>query len=121
SCANIAAFDLDETLITTKGVNKFPKDANDWKWLNKKVPERLTKLYEEGYKIIIVSNQAGLNSEKKNSDKRRSDFKNKIGQIADSLNVSFEIYASMGHDKYRKPMIGIWNYFAENRNVGVTI
>ncbi|CAG8490528.1 21222_t:CDS:10, partial [Racocetra persica] len=95
SRANIAAFDLDDTLITTKGTNKFPKDANDWKWWNKKVPERLAKLYEEGYKIIIISNQA--------------------------LNTSFEIYAATGYDKYRKPMIGIWNYFVEKRNVGVTI
>ncbi|KAF0526871.1 PNK3P-domain-containing protein [Gigaspora margarita] len=121
SRANIAAFDLDDTLITTKGVHRFPKDANDWKWLNKKVPERLTKLYEEGYKIIMISNQAGLSPGKKTGDKKRTDFKNKIGQIADSLNISFEIYAAMAYDKYRKPMIGIWNYFVENRNVGVTV
>ncbi|CAG8789671.1 2778_t:CDS:10, partial [Dentiscutata erythropus] len=120
SRANIAAFDL--TLITTKGINKFPKDANDWKWLkNEKIPERLAKLYEEGYKIIIISNQAGLSSGKTNSDKKRSEFKNKIGQIADSLNVSFDIFAALGYDKYRKPRIGIWNYFIENMNADVTI
>ncbi|CAG8703016.1 10215_t:CDS:2, partial [Cetraspora pellucida] len=121
SRSNIAAFDLDETLITTKGINKFPKDSNDWKWLNKKIPERLAKLYEEGYKIIIISNQAGLNSGKKNSNKKQTDFKNKIKHIADNLNASFEIYVATGYDKYRKPMIGIWNYFVEKRNVGVTI
>ncbi|KAF0526873.1 PNK3P-domain-containing protein [Gigaspora margarita] len=73
------------------------------------------------YKIIMISNQAGLSPGKKTGDKKRTDFKNKIGQIADSLNISFEIYAAMAYDKYRKPMIGIWNYFVENRNVGVTV
>ncbi|CAG8487177.1 8954_t:CDS:10 [Diversispora eburnea] len=114
---NIAGLDLDCTLISSKGNRKVSKDKYDWVWWSKEVPTKLKKIYEEG--IVIISNQNGLDVSNKNSEKKRTDFINKIGNIANSLNVPFEIYAATSKDKYRKPMIGIWKYLVENRINGV--
>lgn len=51
--------DLDGTLITTASGRKFPIHSADWKFL----PETLDALqyfYKNGYKIIIISNQGGI-------------------------------------------------------------
>ena len=56
----IAAYDMDGTLITTVSGRVFAKDMNDWKILYPEVPAKLRKLHEDGYRIVIVSNQAGI-------------------------------------------------------------
>lgn len=51
--------DLDGTLITTASGRKFPIHSADWKFL----PETLDALqyfYKNKYKIIIISNQGGI-------------------------------------------------------------
>lgn len=39
----------DSTLISTASNSKFPRNADDWKWWNPKVPERVKELNSEGY------------------------------------------------------------------------
>jgi bifunctional polynucleotide phosphatase/kinase len=56
----IASFDMDDTIITRKSGAKFPKDANDWLILNDKVSPKIKELYDDGYKIVIFTNQAGI-------------------------------------------------------------
>jgi hypothetical protein len=43
---NIASFDMDDTIITRKSGAKFPKDANDWLFLNDKVSPKMKELYD---------------------------------------------------------------------------
>ena len=40
----IASFDMDDTIINRKSGAKFPKDADDWIWLNDKVKPKLQEL-----------------------------------------------------------------------------
>jgi bifunctional polynucleotide phosphatase/kinase len=56
----IASFDMDDTVITRKSGAKFPKDADDWILLNGKVAPKIKELYNDGYKIVIFTNQAGI-------------------------------------------------------------
>ena len=52
-------FDIDGTLVRTKSGSRVRKNAADWQWL----PGRLRKLHElkqEGVKIAIATNQAGV-------------------------------------------------------------
>ncbi|RIA97801.1 polynucleotide kinase 3 phosphatase-domain-containing protein [Glomus cerebriforme] len=119
--SKIGAFDLDSTLITVNGTHKLSKDENDWKWWSKVVPKKLKQLYEEGYKIIIITNQGGLDISKKTSEKKRKEFMNKIKNIANSLNVPFDIYVATARDKHRKPMVGIWEYITQHGNDGIII
>lgn len=42
----IASFDMDDTIITRKSGAKFPKDADDWLFLNDKVSPKISELYK---------------------------------------------------------------------------
>ena len=59
-CSKIAAFDMDGCLIVPKSGAKFPKDSNDWKLLSNQVRSKLNMLHNDGYKIVIFTNQAGV-------------------------------------------------------------
>lgn len=51
---------LDGTLISTKSGNVFPKDVSDWKLWSAKVSPKLQQLHADGYKIVIFTNQRGI-------------------------------------------------------------
>lgn len=52
--------DLDGTIIQTKSGDTFPKDENDWKFKARTL-EKIKRYYKDNYKIIIVTNQRGIN------------------------------------------------------------
>ncbi|CAG8602483.1 2952_t:CDS:10, partial [Paraglomus occultum] len=116
----IAAFDLDKTLIKTKGKSNYPRDEHDWLWLYKTIPRQLKQVYDEGYKVVIITNQAGLDIKKK-SEKLRKDFLNKIRHISAQLEIPFQIFIATSKDKYRKPMTGTWWYLTEKCNADVYV
>lgn len=53
----LAMLDYDWTLVKPKQGRKFPKDADDWMWLEPNVPEVLKKYYDNGYAIYVFTNQ----------------------------------------------------------------
>ena len=70
-------FFKDGTLIDTKSKAKFAKGRKDWQWYLDEIPEKLKELHKDGYKIVIFTNQAGV--EKKHV--KLSDLKGKIQDI----------------------------------------
>lgn len=108
----IAFFDLDETLITSyRGMNpqRFNSDPNDWIYLGD-VPNELVKLKNEGYSIVIVTNQSKCKG--KYEQILQSKFEDiRIDLEMYGLNVSFLI--STDKDIYRKPNIGLFELFFE--------
>ena len=58
----MAAFDLDGTLVHTKGRSPFPRDADDWRLFHPNVITELQRLREDGYRLVIFSNQGGIRS-----------------------------------------------------------
>ena len=56
--SKIAAFDFDWTLVKPKDNRKYPKSPEDWQWLYPSVPFVLNKLSNDGFKIIIFTNQS---------------------------------------------------------------
>ena len=79
----IAAFDMDGTLITTKSGRVFPIDKNDWRLLyENRTREKLEALYTQGYKIVIITNQAGIATGKL----KLEDFQSKVQNIVTKLN-----------------------------------
>lgn len=48
---------MDNTLIATASGRVFAKDLNDWKILYPEVPKKLKKAAEDGYKIVVFTNQ----------------------------------------------------------------
>lgn len=54
----MASFDYDWTLVTPKEGRTFPKEISDWQWMYSDSPKVLRKLYEDGYMIVIFTNQS---------------------------------------------------------------
>ena len=54
----MAAFDYDWTLVSPKGGKTFPTNIDDWEWLYPTIPEKIKTYYEEGFMIVIVTNQS---------------------------------------------------------------
>ncbi len=76
--SKIASFDMDDTIITRKSGAKFPKDADDWLFLNNKVVPKIKELADDGYKIVIFTNQAGIQK----GHTKAEDIKKKVKNIA---------------------------------------
>ncbi|KAI0469299.1 polynucleotide kinase 3 phosphatase-domain-containing protein [Xylaria cf. heliscus] len=110
----IAAFDLDSTLIVTQSGKKFASDPTDWKWWNVDVPRRLKNMYRQlGYRVVILSNQAGLTLDSSKGPKmpkeaKLDNFKQKCDAILTQLDFPTTIYAATARDIYRKPRTGMW-------------
>ncbi|CAO3619613.1 unnamed protein product [Mucor fragilis] len=109
--SKIAAFDLDGTLIATKSGRVFAKDEHDWRWWDPVVPKRIEALHDEGFKIVIFSNQNGLNN-----DNKIKGFQHKIESMLRQIDSPVLVMAAMKKDKYRKPMTGMWEWLEHNND-----
>ncbi|XP_046395199.1 uncharacterized protein F21D5.5 [Ischnura elegans] len=114
----IAAYDMDGTLITTKSGRVFPKDCDDWQIAFAEVPAKLKELWKIGYKIVIFTNQAGVESGRL----RVEDFKSKVNRIVQRLGVPIQLFACIvSSGLYRKPAPGMWSILEEAENDGVPL
>ena len=77
------------------------------------VKDKLTELYDDGFKIVIITNQ---------TEKRIQDgFVEKAHNIITELDLPIQIFASTkSHGFFRKPSVGLW-YLLENNNQDVKI
>ena len=103
----IASFDLDHTLIKPANNQKFSETDSDWILYDKCVPSKLKKLDEEGYELVIVTNQNGVAKGKVDIET----FKSKMQKIVNYFGLNFTIYAAFEDDLYRKPRIKLWTEF----------
>lgn len=53
----MAAFDFDWTLVQPKDGKTFPTSIDDWQWLYPSIPEYIRGIHNEGYMIVIFTNQ----------------------------------------------------------------
>lgn len=72
--------DLDGTLIETKSGDTFPKDKDDWKF-KAGMLGKLVQFHIKGYKLVIISNQAGIDKGYVNA----FEFSEKINTIHNNL------------------------------------
>ncbi|KAJ2810011.1 hypothetical protein H4S07_002923 [Coemansia furcata] len=117
-----AAFDLDGTLIRTIGSCVHPQSSDDWRFYHPDVPKLLRNIHEQGYRVVIMSNQNGLVPRKGSTElsTRARDFRLKLSKIAQQLEIPFTIFAAIGKDFMRKPSPGMW-HMAELDNEGVVV
>lgn len=102
--------DLDGTLIRTKSGRSFPLHSADWQFIPETV--KAIKYYNNlGYKIVIVTNQAGI----ENGFVNEQVFINKIEQICVALEKLLKIkknsisyrYCKDSNSYNRKPNPGM--------------
>lgn len=113
----IAAYDMDNTLIKTVSGNVFPKNIDDWQLNYASIPKKLKSLHENGFKIVVFTNQRGIETGKETLD----NIKQKIVMIQQRLDVPCQFFIATGSTIYRKPRIGMWEALANSFNDGVTI
>ncbi|CAH6721073.1 hypothetical protein CLIB1444_05S02982 [[Candida] jaroonii] len=109
----IAAFDLDDTLITTKSKAKFPRNEKDWKFKYDVIPV-FEKLVKDEYLIVIFTNQGGMTV----TSKRFKNLQTKINDIISRVNGKLPefdpfvlIAPKCGTTHMRKPQVGMWDHF----------
>lgn len=83
------------------------------------VPILTSNLDVNRYVVAVVSNQGGISlkpdPKKVKSDlKRLADFKGKVSAVLKQLELPISVYAATGHDRYRKPRVGMWQELLED-------
>jgi bifunctional polynucleotide phosphatase/kinase len=56
--AKIASFDYDHTLVCPKDGKTMPSNVEDWQWLYPNIPDELKLLNEEGFTVVVFTNQS---------------------------------------------------------------
>ena len=56
--SKIASFDYDHTLVCPKDGKTMPSDVEDWMWMYPNIPEQLKRYNDEGFTIVIFTNQS---------------------------------------------------------------
>lgn len=119
--AKIAAFDFDGTLSFFKDPTRaFALGADDWQLYNSDVGKKLKALHNEGFSIVVFSNQGGIKTALagKSSENARSRFSQVFEEIGVPIAAAF--MATM-KDEFRKPEKGMFDFFLANCNGGTSI
>ena len=78
--------DLDHTLICPLENRVFPKDKDDWQFITG-VPERVAGYLDKGYKIIIITNQGGIEA----GFHTEADVREKLREVQECLAESCDM------------------------------
>ena len=115
----IASFDLDGTITETKsGRLPFRTTPDDWRFWHSCVPKKLHTIRDAGYRVVVFTNQGGMNYGNPPLD----EFKIKIQAVTESIgDVPMLLIAAMGDDNSRKPQIGMWEHFVAIENQGLEV
>ncbi|KAL4249557.1 hypothetical protein ABKN59_005875 [Abortiporus biennis] len=103
----VAAFDLDGCLIESSFGNGKGKakssTSTPFKWWRPTIPKKLKEIHDQGFSIVIVTNQALRGKD------AILNWKKKIPYIAAALpDLPFHLFAATAKDGFRKPMPGMW-------------
>jgi bifunctional polynucleotide phosphatase/kinase len=106
---NLYCFDLDYTIIKPKSNNIFPKNIDDWIFINN-VENKFKNIINNNNLIIIFSNQ---------KNKKEDEIMMKINNIHRELGIDFIFICSLQDDIYRKPRIGMWKYLLQTTKIKI--
>ncbi|XP_074351132.1 polynucleotide 3'-phosphatase ZDP-like isoform X3 [Apium graveolens] len=124
--SKIAAFDFDQCLAKTS-LRRVGPDA--WSLMYASIPEKLQSLYNDGYKLVIFTNESNIDRWK---NKRQIAVDSKIGRLNNfikKVGVPIQVFIACGIgksgnkavDPYRKPEAGMWRIMEQHFNSGIPI
>ncbi|XP_010502295.1 PREDICTED: polynucleotide 3'-phosphatase ZDP isoform X2 [Camelina sativa] len=121
----IAAFDFDGCLAKT---SVKITGAHAWSLMYPSIPEKLQSLYNQGYKLVIFTNESNIDRWK---NKRQAAVDSKIGRLNSFIKrveVPIQVFIACGFsssagkdDRYRKPKAGMWQLMKKHFNSGIAI
>nr|XP_023906861.1 polynucleotide 3'-phosphatase ZDP-like [Quercus suber]POF18127.1 isoform 2 of polynucleotide 3'-phosphatase zdp [Quercus suber] len=93
------------------------------------VPDKLQSLYNDGFKLVIFTNESNIERWKK---KRQVAVDSKIGRLNNFIkrvNVPIQVFIACGlgessiqaADPFRKPKPGMWHVMEKHFNSGISI
>jgi len=85
----MAAFDYDWTLVNPKDGKTFPSNIDDWQWLYPNIAGYLRKYYDDGFMIVIFTNQ---------SKAWKCD---QIKLVSETLNIPLFVVISMDKEEHK--------------------
>mgnify|MGYP002626601257 FL=1 len=112
--AKVGGFDLDNTLITTESGRKFPKNIDDWRFFNLRVPQRLKHFQNLGFTLVIFTNQSTIPRKLSINS-----FHKKCSNLMKAFGLNVDFLVSTKDDKYRKPKTGMIDLYLQLK--GTTI
>ena len=86
-------------------------------WFDKAVVENLRALNTSGYRVLFVTNQAGIEKKRVNFE----DLRKKFNSMVIELDIPIFVFVATGENHFRKPSIEIWNFFVKACNKSVEI
>ncbi|XP_052178370.1 polynucleotide 3'-phosphatase ZDP [Diospyros lotus] len=122
----IAAFDFDGCLVNTS-MKRVGADA--WSLMYSSIPDKLRRLYSEGYKLVIFTNESNIDRWK---NKRQVAVDSKIGRLSNFIKlvkVPIQVFIACGigksdsktDDPFRKPKPGMWHLMEQHFNSGISV
>ncbi|XP_038689001.1 polynucleotide 3'-phosphatase ZDP isoform X2 [Tripterygium wilfordii] len=121
----IAAFDFDGCLAKTS-VKRVGQDA--WSLMYPSIPSKLQSLYDEGYKLVIFTNESNIDRWK---NKRQVAVDSKLGRLSNfikQVKVPIQVFVACGYDNsdgsqdpFRKPEPGMWRIMEKHFNSDISI
>ncbi|KAJ1541216.1 hypothetical protein HK096_010359 [Nowakowskiella sp. JEL0078] len=124
--ALIAAFDLDDTLTTSK------RGSSAWDLAFPLHLSKIAALFADGFRIVILSNQGGLGShyaksradivkQQEKTEHLKSRVEGLFGHLERAGVKDVTFIASLEYDWNRKPAIGMWRHIVDTLNGGVEV
>ncbi|XP_027186830.1 polynucleotide 3'-phosphatase ZDP isoform X2 [Cicer arietinum] len=127
--SKVAAFDFDGCLANT---SVRISGSNAWSLMYPSIPDKLQSLYNNGYKLVIFTNESNIERWK---NKRQAAVDSKIGRLnnfIDKVKVPIQVFIACGigksgkavtkeDDPFRKPKPGMWQLMEQYFNSGITI
>ncbi|KAJ3052725.1 hypothetical protein HK097_005817, partial [Rhizophlyctis rosea] len=127
----IAAFDFDHTIATVRGTHAHPKGGDDWAFFHQSIPSRLQELHQQGYRIVIMSNQKGIEAADPKSKGRKTAFLGRIENVIRAVDafttkagtepIPILVFGATADDWFRKPRPGMWELFEAKYNEDVVV
>ena len=125
--ANVAAFDLDDTLQKTRSGRPgyVVSELDDFVFWSERVADAVRSVHARGHAVVIFSNQGGVKGAL--DGKRAEIVRRRVDALAQDLGVPVHFFCGTqkGSEKdpfgYRKPQTGAWRHFETKCNGGVAI
>eukprot|EP00434_Breviolum_minutum_P017643 symbB.v1.2.015573.t1/scaffold1168.1/size134142/2 len=118
--SKVAGFDLNDTLVSSKiGAPGYHVTVSDWIFYNAAVPKKLKELHEQGFRLVIFTNQGNIRSAL--DGKRSTAFKGYVDAFLKEVKVPILVLAATQRDDFRKPKLGMWQYLESKANNSIVI
>lgn len=89
--SKIAGFDAGATLIRREKINQTKAKSKEWRWWDASVHQKLWETHQEGFKIVIFSNQENVSKGIATID----EVKTRFDEIYQKLKIPFQVFAAI--------------------------